>query len=174
MTLLHTGSPEEAVAHLRNVKPECGPLDYGYYSALGAAHWKLDRLFEALEAFEAALELDPEETSDLVAASEIALLIGDADKHRRYSRRAHHFGADEGTDKLMELPREFGQRDQDNAGTADHDRTITVMIAVIRLNPEDEYAHLARGRSHFAKGNEDLAISDLGTVLQLNPDHAGA
>ena len=174
MTLLHTGRPEEAVAHLRNVKPECGPLDSGYYSTLGATYWKLDRLFEALEAFEAALELDPEETADLVAASEIALLIGDAEKHRRYSRRAHHFGADEGTDKLMELLREFGQRNQDNAGTADHDRTITVMDAVIRLNPEDDYAYLARGRAHFAKGNEDLASSDLDTVLQLNPDHAGA
>ena len=35
MTLLHTDRPEEAIAHLRNVKPECGPLDSHYYSALG-------------------------------------------------------------------------------------------------------------------------------------------
>ena len=59
MTVLHAGRPEEAVAHLRKVKPECGPVDSHYYSALGAAYWKLDRLSEALEAFEAALELDP-------------------------------------------------------------------------------------------------------------------
>ena len=120
MTLLHTGSPEEAVAHLRNVKPECGPLDSHYYSTLGSAYWKLDRLSEALEAFEAALELDPEETAVLVAAAEISLSIGDAEKHRLYSRRAHHFGADEGTDKLLELLREFGKKDQDSAGTAEH------------------------------------------------------
>ena len=174
LTLHHTDRPAEAVAHLRKVKPECGPLDSRYYRALGAAYWKLDRLFEALEAFEAALELDPEETASLVAASEIALLIGDADKHRRYSRRAHHFGADEGTDKFLELLREFGQKDQDNAGTAEHDRKIAVMDAVLRLNPEDDYAYLTKGLAHFAKGDDDLAISDLDAVLQLNPDHAGA
>ena len=173
-TLLHTDRPEEAVAHLRSVKPECGPLDSGYYSTLGAAYWKVDRLFEALKAFEAALELDPEETADLVAASEIALLIGDTDKHRRYSKRAHHFGAEEGTDELLKLLREFGQKDKGNAGIAEHDRKITVMDAVIRLNPDDDHAYLTRGLAHFAKGDEDLAISDLDLVLRLNADHADA
>ena len=110
---------------------------------MGAAYWKLDRLFEALEAFEAALELDPEETADLVAASEIALLIGDTEKHRRYYRRAHHFGTDEGTDRFLELLREFGQKDQDNSGKAEHNRKIAVMDAVIRLNSDDDYAYLS-------------------------------
>ena len=172
MTLLHTDRPEEAVEHLRNVKPECEPLDSHYYSTLGSAYWKLGRLPEALEAFEEALERDPEETANWVAASEIALLIGDTEKHRRYSRRAHHFGADEGTDKFTELLREFGKRDQDQSDTAEHDRTITVMDAVIRLNPDDDDAYLRRGFAHFAKGNDDLAISDLDAVLRLNPDHA--
>ena len=112
LTLLHTDRAEEAVRHLRDVKPECGPLDSGYYSALGAAFWKLNRLFEALGAFEAALELDPEETANLVAASEIALLTGNTEKHRQYSRRSHHFGADEGTDRFMELLREFGKEEK--------------------------------------------------------------
>ena len=106
--LLHTDRPSEAVAHLLGVKPECGPLDSHYYSTLGAAYWKLSQLSEALAAFEAALALDPEETSSLVAASEIALLMGDAAKHRRYSRRAHCFGVEADTDKLLELLREFG------------------------------------------------------------------
>ena len=94
LTLLHTDRPAEAVAHLRGVKPECGPLDSGYYCALGQAQWKLGRLADALTAFEAALELDPEETATLLAASEIASLTGDDDKRRRYSRLAQHFGAD--------------------------------------------------------------------------------
>ena len=173
-TLLHTGRSAEAVAHLRDVKPECRPLDSDYYSALGAAYWKLDRLSEALAAFEAALELDPEETADLLAASEIALLIGDAEKHRRYSRRAHHFGAEAGTDKLLELLREFGQKDQANAGTAEYDRNIAVMDAVIKLSPDDDGAYLNRAFAHFARGDEELTISDLDAVLQLNPDHADA
>ena len=74
-----------------------GPLDSDYFCALGTALWKLDKLKQALIAFEAALELDPRGNIYWVAASEIALLIGDAQKHRRYVRRAQHFGAEAGT-----------------------------------------------------------------------------
>ena len=173
-TLHHTNRPAEAVKHLRGVKPECGPLDSHYHSTLGAAYWKLGQLSEALAAFEAAIELDPEETSTLLPASEIALLTGDGKKHRRYSRLAQHFGADEGTFQIWGMLREFGQKDQDDAGTAEHDRKIAVMDAVIRLSPDDDYAHVTRGLAHFAKGDDDLAIADLDAVLQLDPDHAAA
>ena len=110
-TLHYTGRSEEAVEHLRNVGPECGPLDSDYHSALGAAYWKVGKLVEALTAFEASLELDPEETSALLAASELALLVGDNQKHRKYMRRAKHFGAEADTLKFWELLREFGQED---------------------------------------------------------------
>ena len=174
LTLHHTNRSAEAVEHLRNVKPECGPLDSHYYSALGAAYWKLNQLSEALAAFEAALELDPEETSALVAASEIALWAGDKEKHRRYSRRAHHFGAEDGTDKLMEFLREFRKEEPDQHGAWDYDRRIAIWDAVIRLNPDDDYAYMTRARAYFAKGDEDSAIADLDTTLRLNPDHAAA
>ena len=173
-TLLHTDRPAEAVAHLLDLKPECGPKDSHYYSTLGAACWRIDRLYEALEAFEAALELDPEETANLLAASEIAMLIGDTDKQKRYLRRARHFGAEEGTENLWELLREFGKKDQDDASTAEHDRAIAVMDAVIRLNPDDDYAYMRRGLAYYSKGEDDLALSDLDTVMRLNPNHAGA
>ena len=88
-----------------------GPLDSDYYSALGAACWKAGELAEALSAFETSLELDPEETSALLAASEIALLTGDNEKHRRYLRRAKRFGAEEDTLKVWELLREFDQKE---------------------------------------------------------------
>ncbi len=173
-TLLHTGRPAEAVDHLLNLKADCGPRDHHYYSALGAALWRVDRLHDALEAFETALEMDPEETANLLAASELAMLTGDTDKQRRYLRRARHFGAEEDTEKLWNSLREFGKKDQDDAGSAEHDRTIAVMDAVIRLNPEDDYAYLRRGLAYYLKGEDDLALSDLNTVLRLNPDEAGA
>ena len=173
-TLYYTDRPAEAVAHLRRVKSECGPLDSQYHSTLGTACWKLGELPEALAAFEAALELDPEGTSVLLAASELALLTGDGKKHRRYLRRAQHFGADEGTLRFWEMLREFGERDRANAGSDEHDRKIAVMDAVIRLSPDDDYAHITRGLAHFAKGNDDLAIADMDAVLQLDPDHAAA
>ena len=173
-TLYYTDRPAEAVAHLRSVKPECTPLDSQYHSTLGTACWKLGELPSALAAFEAALELDPEETSVLLAASELALLTGDGKKHRRYLRRAQHFGADEGTLRFWEMLREFGEKDRSNAGSDEHDRRIAVMDAVIRLSPDDDYAHVTRGLAHFAKGNDDLAIADMDAVLQLDPDHAAA
>ena len=170
-TLLHTDRPAEAVEHLRGVKPECGGPHSGYHSALGAAYWKLGQLPKALAAFEAAIELDPEETSALVAASEIALWAGDHEKHRKYSRMAHHFGAEYGTDKIMEFLREFRQEELDNDGGAfEHDRKIAVMDAVIRLSPDDDYAHATRGLAHFAKGNDDLAIADYDATLRLRPE----
>ena len=111
VTLHYTDRSAEAVEHLRNVNPECGPLDSGYHSALGAAYWKVGKPKEALTAFETSIDLDPEETSALLAASELALSLGDNEKHRRYLRRAKHFGADEGTLKVWEQLREFGQKD---------------------------------------------------------------
>ena len=193
LTLHHTGRSTEAVEHLRNVNPECGPLDSKYHSALGTAYWKLGELPEALTAFEASLELDPEETSALLAASEIALLIGDDEKHRRYFRRARHFGAEEGTLAIWGLLREFGKKDQDTADSAEHDRKIAVMDAVIKLNPDDDYAYFTRGLSYFAKGDPDHAgahlfrgillgnrkqwkrmITDLNEFIRLRPDDSEA
>ena len=173
-TLYYTDQPAEAAAHLRSVKPECGPLDSQYHCTLGRAHWKLNQLPEALAAFEAALELEPEETSALLAASELALLTRDGRKHRRYLRLAQHFGADEGTLEFWGMLREFGEKDRSNAGSDEHDRRIAVMDAVIRLSPDDDYAHVTRGLAHFAKGNDDLAIADMHAVLRLDPDHAAA
>ena len=173
-TLHHAGRSVEAVEHLRNVNPERSPLDSRYHGTLGAACWKVGQLPEALAAFEASLELDPEGTSDLLAASEIALLVGDHEKHRRYLRRAKHFGADKGTLELWELLRAFGEKDQDDSDTAKHDHRIAVMSAVIKLNPDDYEAYFTRGLSHFAKEWDDLAIEDVDTTIRLNPDHAGA
>ena len=174
LTLDHTGRSSEAVAHLRNVKPECGPLDADYHSTLGAAYWKSGDLPRALAAFEASLELDPEETSALLAASEIALLTGDHEKHRRYFRRAQHFGVDEGTLRIWDLMREIGQEPRGDADTAKHDREIAVMDAVIRLNPDDDQAHLTRGLAHSAKGDDDMAIADMDIVLEQDPDNVAA
>ena len=173
-TLLHTDRAAEAVAHLLSIKPECGPLDSGYYSALGAAYWILDKLPQALKAFEDAIELNPEETSCLVAAAELSHLLGDNRKHRLYSRRARHFGADEGTEKFMELLREFGKHVKDVGGPENHDRTIAVMDATIKLNPNDEDAYFNRGMAYFSKEDDDLTLADLDAVLRLNPDNAAA
>ena len=173
-TLLVIGKPAEAVRHLRSIRPDCGPLDSHYYKTLGAACWQQDQLLEALDALESALELSPEDTSSLVWAAEVARLVGDSSKHRRYSRHAQHFGAEEGTGEAMELLRDLEEYVNGGAGTSKHDRTIAVMSTTIKLNPDDEYPYLRRGWAHFAKGDDDLAMADLDTALRLNPEHPGA
>ena len=173
-TLDRAGRSSEAVSHLLNVKPECGPLDAEYHSTLGAAYWKLGDLPRALAAFEASLELDPEQTSSWLPASELALLTGDHEKHRRYFRRATHFGADEGTLKFWEMLREFGQKTPSNDDTPKYDQEIAVMDSVLRLSPDDDDARLRRGVAHFSKGADDLAMADLDTVIEHDPDQATA
>ena len=54
------------MTHLLAVRPECGPLDARYHSTLGTAYWHLGLPTEALAALEAALDLDPEDLSDLI------------------------------------------------------------------------------------------------------------
>ena len=171
---LRVGRAAEAAKHLLAVRPECGPLDSRYHSTLADAYWYLGRPTEALAAYEAALELDPEDLSDLVSASEIALEIGDRAKHRRYARRARHLGASEETERVLELLREFRKPEPNGDATDKHDREIVVMDAVIRLDPDDTYAYLSRGLAHFAKGDETSAIADLDAVIRLDPDHADA
>lgn len=173
LVLFQTGRAQEALAHLRNVKPDCGPLDSRYYSVLGSVYWSLDQLADALASYEAALELDPEDMANLTAASEIALSLGLTEKHRRYSRVAHHFGVDEDTDGFLELLRDFARAEKEET-TAEHDRQISIMDAVIRLNPEDDYAYLRRALAHYSKGDDDRALSDLDAALSLDPDQAGA
>ena len=171
---LRVGRAAETVDHLLAVRPECGPLDSRYHSTLGTAYWHLGQLHEALASYEAALDLDQEDTSDLIAASEIALEIGDRAKHRRYSRRARHLGTSEETEKVLEFLRQFQEKRPTPDTTSEHDRKIAAMDAVIRLAPDDDYAYLSRGLAHFAKGDEGSAIADLDAVLRLDPDHTGA
>lgn len=141
------GRAADAVAHLLAVRPECGPLDARYHSTLGTAYWRLGLPTKALAALEAALDLDPE---DLIAASEIALEIGDRPKHRQYARRARHLGASEETEEVLRSLREF------------------------RKDTSTIHTHLARGRTHLVNRDEDAAIGSLDAVMRLNPSHAGA
>ena len=69
LILLESGRATEAVEHLKGVKPECGPLDSRYHTALGAALRELGKYAESLEGFESALFRNPDDPAGLLLLS---------------------------------------------------------------------------------------------------------
>ncbi len=101
--LLKSGRPQEAVDHLRNIRPECRLLDSRYYTALAAALREMGQFAESLRAFESSLELDPDDPNVATAAAEAALLAGNRAKSNRYAKIARHLGASEGLTRSFQL-----------------------------------------------------------------------
>ncbi len=96
LTLIGLGRYDEALAHLREVKGNRDPLDCRYHMALGAAHRELGDYKSALESFETAFHLDPENRTTAFGALESAALAGNKASFRRYAKVAEHLGAPDG------------------------------------------------------------------------------
>ena len=91
--LIQTGRAGEAVSHLLAAKPECGPLDYHYYLALGAALRELGEFSSSLTAFESARKLNPDDPRIHAAIAASAAMVDDSRKSRHYSKSARRLGA---------------------------------------------------------------------------------
>ena len=174
LILLQSGRPGEAVDHLRAVPPERRPLDTRYYSALGAALRDTGRFGEALTAFEACLELDPEAPEIVVAAAVTAALAGDKVKSRLHARTASHMGASDELDLELEFANAVRSHVPSDEPTRGRVRSMEALDAAIRRDPADATAHLYRGMLHFERGDDGLAITDIDESLRLDPEYAVA
>ena len=172
--LLQSGRPGDAVAHLKAVPPERRPLDTRYYSALGAALRDTGRFVESLEAFQACLELNPDDPVVVAAAALVAALAGDKAKSRLHARTARHMGASEVLDLHIELANAFRAHIPNPEATKGRIRNMQTLDAAIRRDAADATAHLQRGMLHFEQGNEELAIADIDEALRLDPENAVA
>ena len=172
--LLQSGRPGEAVDHLRAVPPERRPLDTRYYSALGAALRNTGRFGESLNAFEACLELDPDDPAIVVAAAVAAGLAGDKVKFRLHARTARHMGASGELDLELEFANAVRAHIPSPEPTKGRSRNMEALDAAIRRDAADATAHLQRGMLHFERGNEELAIADIDEALKLDPENAVA
>ena len=76
--LIQTGRAGDAVSHLLAAKPECGPLDYYYYLALGAALREMGEFSRSLTAFESARELNPDDPRIHAAIAATAAMVDDS------------------------------------------------------------------------------------------------
>ena len=156
LLLTHLGRAQEAVAHLEGVAPECGPLDARYYAALGAARSLVGAHRPALEAFEASLELNPNDPSVAVAAAVAARLAGDRVRSNRHAKAARFLGA--GTELTRSL------------------WVTEAMTAVVQAEePAGSAAgHVARARDHFLRGEGDRAVAQLDDALEVDSGNPGA
>ena len=173
--LLESGRPGEAVEHLRAVGPERRPLDSRYHAALAAALRELGQYEDSLNAFESALELNPEDAPVAAGAAIVAALAGDKAKLTRYRRIARHLGAPEDLDLRLELAKAFSAA-MPPANGIDCGRVLgkVVLDASIQLNPSDAALYLHRARLHFLEEDDDRALSDMDEAIRLDPDNAGS
>ena len=172
--LLESGRPGEAVDHLRAVPPERRPLDTRYYSALGAALRETGRFVESLNAFEASLELNPDDPVIVAAAAVAAALAGDKVKSRLHARTARHMGVSDELDLQLEFASAIRAHMPSPELTKGRIRNMEALDAAIRRDPANATAHLCRGMLHFERGNDGLAIADLDEALKLDPEKAVA
>ena len=172
--LLEDGRPAEAVGHLRAVPPDRRPLDTRYYSALGAALRNTGRFGEALVAFEACLELNPDDPVIVATAAVTAALAGDKAKSRLHARTARHMGASDELDLELEFANAIRSHIPSPERTKGRIPNMQALDAAVRRDPADATAHLCRGMLHFEQGNEELAIADIDEALRLDPEHAAA
>ena len=170
--MLRSGRVEQAVKHLKSVSPDCGPLDFRYYDALGAAHSALGEHSDALAAYESSLDLNPDEPRIAAVAAAEALEIGDKTKFNRYQKMARHHGLSDRWDTLLGLFREV--QTGSLASNLTEEEEIAVLNAAIARNLGDVKAYFARSKVHFLREDDARAIADLNTVIRLEPSNANA
>ena len=172
--LLGSGRTSEAVEHLQSVRPECRPLDTGYFNALGLALRQLGALDETLDALESSFKLNPNDPRIAADAAIIALQVGDPLKSNSYLKLARHLGVSKELERSLELVK-AGETDLPLAEIAFlHDQNVAALNVAIARRPDDAGAYMSRARAHFIEGEDARAISDLNAALLLTPDHAAA
>ena len=154
--------------------PERRPLDTRCYSALGAALRETGRFVESLNAFEASLELNPDDPVIVAAAAVAAALAGDKARSRLHARTARHMGVSDELDLQLEFASAIRAHMPSPELTKGRIRNMEALDAAIRRDPANATAHLCRGMLHFERGNDGLAIADLDEALKLDPEKAVA
>ena len=165
--LLRTGRAPEAVEHLKGVRPGCGPLDARYYHALGTALSLVENHSGALEAFEYAFELNPDDPRIAVEVATTALKLGDRFKFNDFRKSARHLGVSEKWESLLELTEALEQHPPRVSLTKLQE--IAALDAIIARNLDDDSGYFRRALFHFENEDDVKAITDLDAAIRINP-----
>ena len=172
--LLMAGREREAVEHLMNIDPKRGAPDSYYFQALGISLRQLGRLEESLEAFEAAVRLNPDDPQLAIDAAIAAQLVDSRAKADHYAKIAAHMGFSVEVKEHSELIRLAKTGPRPNERGNDVDRRIQALHAALRRNPSNAPAYVERARAYLVKKEDDRALSDLGSAIWLDPGNAAA
>ncbi len=172
--LIRTGRERDAVSHLLAVKPECGPLDYYYYLALGTALREMGEFARSLTAFEAAQQQNPDDPRIATAVAIAALMVDDSLKSNRNSKIARHLGASDESMEFLEIVKDLKSKSPRKDFANDGEQKIAALDAAIDRNPEDASLYVSRGRAFFSRNEDGRALSDLGEAIRLDPSNADA
>ena len=165
--LLRTGRAPEAVEHLKGVRPGCGPLDSRYYQALGTALSLVGNHSEALEAFEYAFELNPDNPRIAVEVATTALKLGDRFKFNDFRKSARHLGVSEKWEALLELTEALEEHPPRVSLTKSQE--IAALDAIIARNLDDDSGYFRRALFHFENEDDAKAITDLDAAIRIDP-----
>ena len=155
---------------------------------------------KAIECYEKALEISPDDAVALGRIGEVYNETGDYDKAKEYLQRAinldprfapafsllgYAYTAEGDYDKAFNYCRKSIELDSKNAqawgrlgsvygNTGDYDKAIECFLKAIELDPKADYAWRNLGTAHDKKGNVDKAMEYTKKSLDINPENAVA
>ena len=136
LILLDSSRAREAIEHLQGVRPECGPLDSRYHTALGAALRELGKYAESLEGFESALVRNPDDPAVLATAAIISLLADYRAKSNRYAKTARYMGASDELNHFLERIKAIKAATPQGGVTEGSAQDIAALDEAIQRNPK--------------------------------------
>ena len=172
--LFMAGREKEAVEHLRRIGPERGYPDSYYFTALGLSLRQLGMFAESIEAFESALELNPDDPPVVVATAVTGMLAGDRSKSNLYRKMARHMGFAEELDwdsALVDAAMAVMPSLDIKKGKQ---LDMAALNAAVRRNPQSAAAYLSRAVAFYKREDDKRATSDLDEAIRLAPRNSDA
>lgn len=136
------------------------------FSNRGAAHKNKGETDRAIQDYDQAIKLDPNDTAAYINRG------GANESKRQYDRAIQDY------DQAIKLEPSYALayfgRGNAYSGKGETDRAIQNFDQVIKLNPKYDSAFINRGSAYSRKSQYDRAIQDYDQAIKLNPNVAFA
>jgi tetratricopeptide (TPR) repeat protein len=160
---LKFGDWEEAERCARKAL-ELSPANARLHATLGSALAGQKRAVEAIECFERALELDPNEQAAAVSLARTMLFVGHHDEGHALNRRLHEaaFAQRDHEARVKPSARTLERRAFVARRFAGHDAATADARRAVEADPTSLHARLTLAEQHLLAGDRVAAIAALG------------